>query len=99
MKITVWLKEGELHARRLAAEMTGEDRACLLAEADHFQAALAAVEERDSLRKDTERYYKLRNGQNWPAAFSRHDAPEPLRGAELDAATDAATAAASTPPR
>ena len=39
-------------------------------------------------RKDAERYRKLRDGQNWPAAFARHDAPEPLRGVDLDAAID-----------
>lgn len=52
MKLTMWLKERELNARRLAAERHGEDRAGWLAEADHFQAALAAVEERDGLRRE-----------------------------------------------
>ena len=56
MKITVWLKERELNARRFASGKTGEDRAGWLEDADHFQAALAAVEERDSLRKDAERW-------------------------------------------
>lgn len=52
MKLTMWLKERELNARRLAAERTGEDRAGWLEDADHFQAALAAVEERDGLRRE-----------------------------------------------
>ena len=50
MKLTMWLKERELNARRLAAGRTGADRAGWLEDADHFQAALAAVEERDRLR-------------------------------------------------
>jgi len=40
--------------------------------------------------KDAERYRWLRDGTNWPAAFARHDAPEPLIGVDLDAAIDAA---------
>jgi hypothetical protein len=52
MKLTMWLKERELNARRLAAERTGDDRAGLLQDADHFQAVLAAVEERDNLRSE-----------------------------------------------
>ncbi len=47
-------------------------------------------EEVKALRKDAERYRKLRDGSGWPAVFSRHDAPEPLRGADLDAAVGAA---------
>ena len=50
MKLTMWLKERELNARRLAAGRTGADRAGWLEDAEHFQAALAAVEERDRLR-------------------------------------------------
>lgn len=46
--------------------------------------------ERDQLRAEVERYRHLRNGQSWPAVFATHDAPEPLRGGELDAAIDAA---------
>ena len=45
--------------------------------------------ERDHLRAEVERYRHLRNGQSWPAVFATHDAPEPLRGGELDAAIDA----------
>ena len=55
MKLTMWLKERELNARRLAAGRTGADRAGWLEDADHFQAALAAVEERDKLRAALDR--------------------------------------------
>lgn len=48
------------------------------------------VQESIALRKDAERYRKLRDGQNWPAAFARHDSPEPLRGVDLDTACDGA---------
>ena len=50
MKLTMWLKERELNARRLAAGKTGEERAGWIEDADLFQAALAAAEERDRLR-------------------------------------------------
>ena len=36
--------------------------------------------------QDAKRYRLLRDGQNWPAVFARHDAPEPLRGVDLDKA-------------
>lgn len=55
------------------------------------QAQLAA------LRKEAERYRWLRDGHNWPAAFSRCDAPEPLRGVHLDAEIDAAMASPASP--
>ena len=44
--------------------------------------------ERDQLRAEVERYRHLRNGQSWPAVFASHDAPEPLRGDDLDTALD-----------
>jgi hypothetical protein len=50
MKLTMWLKERELNSRRLAAEKGVKDREGWLHDADHLQAALAAVEERDRLR-------------------------------------------------
>ena len=40
--------------------------------------------------REAKRYRLLRDGQNWPAVFARHDAPEPLLGVDLDRATDAA---------
>ena len=46
MKLTMWLKERELNARRLAAGRTGADRAGWLEDADHFQAALTAADQR-----------------------------------------------------
>ncbi len=46
----------------------------------------------ERMRTDAERYRKLRDGQNWPAVFASHDAPEPLRGVDLDAACDGAVA-------
>jgi len=36
--------------------------------------------------EDADRYRRLRDGQNWPAVFANAENPEPLRGAELDAA-------------
>lgn len=44
MILTIWLKERELNARRLAAERSGDDRAGWLEDAEHFRAALEAVE-------------------------------------------------------
>lgn len=59
---------------------------------DLVDMALADVRsltaERDQLRAEVERYHHLRNSQSWPAVFASHDAPEPLRGDELDAALD-----------
>lgn len=40
------------------------------------------------MAKDAERYRLLRDGTDWPAVFASHDAPEPLRGADLDAAME-----------
>ncbi len=36
--------------------------------------------------RDAERYRLIRDGSGWPAVFAAHDAPEPLRGDDLDAA-------------
>ena len=58
---------------------------------DYDAETLQRVEtERDQLRAEVERYHHLRNGQGWPAVFASHDAPEPIRGDELDTAIDAA---------
>lgn len=46
------------------------------------------AEELGQLRTEVERYRHLRNGQSWPAVFASHDAPEPLRGDELDTDID-----------
>ena len=40
--------------------------------------------------KDVERYWWIRDMDHWPAVFAGSNAPEPLRGAELDAAIDKA---------
>lgn len=40
------------------------------------------------MAKDAERYRLLRDGSGWPAVFASHDAPEPLRGADLDTAME-----------
>lgn len=40
------------------------------------------------MAKDAERYRQLRDGSGWPAVFDNSDDPEPIRGAELDAAVD-----------
>lgn len=37
---------------------------------------------------DAARYHLLRDGSGWPAVFASHDAPEPLRGADLDTAME-----------
>lgn len=50
MKLTQWLKERELNARRLASGKPEDIRAGWIDDADHFQSAVAAVEERDGLR-------------------------------------------------
>jgi predicted RNA-binding Zn-ribbon protein involved in translation (DUF1610 family) len=49
-----------------------------------------AISEASKLRKEAERYRLLRDGDSWPAVFVSCDAPEPIRGAGLDAAIDAA---------
>lgn len=46
--------------------------------------------ERDTLRAEVERYRHLRDGSGWPAVFASHDAPEPLRGDDLETAIDTA---------
>jgi hypothetical protein len=43
-----------------------------------------------ALREDAERYRVLRDGEGWPAVFVSCDAPEPIRGAGLDAAIEQA---------
>ena len=53
-------------------------------------AGVELVKRLEPVFRDADRYRKLRDGQNWPAAFARHDAPEPLRGVDLDAALDGA---------
>lgn len=40
------------------------------------------------MAKDAERYRLMRDGSDWPAVFASHDAPEPLRGADLDTAME-----------
>lgn len=50
MKLTQWLKERELNARRLASGKPKDMRDGWIDDADHFQSAMAAVEERDGLR-------------------------------------------------
>lgn len=49
-------------------------------------ARLELERQLEGARRDAELYRQLRNGSNWPAVFASHDAPEPLRGEELDAA-------------
>lgn len=45
----------------------------------------------DDVARDAARYRLIRDGGGWPAAFAAHDAPEPLRGDDLDAAMIAAS--------
>lgn len=45
--------------------------------------------------KDAERYRWLRDSDHWPAPFASSQEPEPIRGADLDAAIDAAMLAAA----
>lgn len=42
--------------------------------------------ERAELLRDAKNYRTLRDGEGWPAVFNSSDAPEPLRGTDLDAA-------------
>ena len=44
----------------------------------------------DDVVRDAEWYRLIRDGSGWPAVFGAHDAPEPLRGDDLDAAMLAA---------
>ena len=44
----------------------------------------------DDVVRDAERYRFIRDGSGWPAVFAAHNAPEPLRGDDLDSAIDAA---------
>lgn len=93
----------ELCAQRDAARATVRQQAERIAELEKEGASLKEVmsfgawseylackAERDQLRAEVERYHHLRNGQSWPAVFASHDAPEPLRGEDLDAAIDQA---------
>ena len=45
----------------------------------------------DDVARDAEWFRLIRNGSGWPAVFAAHDAPEPLRGDDLDAAMLAAS--------
>lgn len=47
---------------------------------------LALIAERAELKRDAKNYRTLRDGEGWPAVFNSSDAPEPLRGTDLDAA-------------
>lgn len=48
----------------------------------------------DDVVRDAERYRWLRDFDHWPAPFASSQEPEPVRGADLDAAIDAAIAKA-----
>lgn len=50
MELTVWLKERESNARRIAETKTGDDRAGWFEDAEYFQGAREAVRERAVLR-------------------------------------------------
>ena len=45
---------------------------------------------RKVLEKDADRYRWLRDLDHWPAPFASSQSPEPVRGADLDSAIDAA---------
>lgn len=49
---------------------------------------LALLSERAELKRDADKYRKLRDGADWPAVFASSDAPEPLRDDDLDAAME-----------
>ena len=51
----------------------------------------------NALKADAERYRWLRDRDHWPAVFDSHNAPEPVRGPELDYAIDAAHGIKETP--
>ena len=46
----------------------------------------ALLTERAELLRDAKNYRTMRDGEGWPAVFNSSDAPEPLRGTDLDAA-------------
>ena len=48
MELSIWLKEREMNARRIAAGKTGADRAGWLEDAENFRQAAEAVESRPS---------------------------------------------------
>lgn len=50
----------------------------------------------DDVVRDAERYRWLRDHDHWPAPFSSSQAPEPVRGRDLDSNIDAAMLAASS---
>lgn len=61
----------------------------LLAEQGHGGDTLGALDEMAALRKDAERYRKLRRGQHWSVVNGIGDV---LRADQLDAAVDAVPA-------
>lgn len=77
-----------IEAQRLAERLEAKD--CAYHPAPLYVQAAAELRrldaECDALRLRAARYDWLRNGSNWPAVFATAEDPEPLRGAELDAA-------------
>ena len=52
---------------------------------------LASLQDKAVVARDAGWYRLIRDGSGWPAVFAAHDAPEPLRGDDLDAAMLAAS--------
>lgn len=67
----------------IASTMETEDGAYVAAaQPSTIRQLLADLE---SAQQEAQRYRALRDGQGWPAVFASSDAPEPLRGGDLDA--------------
>ena len=50
------------------------------------QQLRAALQDKAGEVRDAGWFRLIRDGSGWPAVFASHDAPEPLRGDDLDAA-------------
>lgn len=70
----------------MAKNTEAQAHASLQREIELTEKVEKMTRELEEARKDAERYRWLRDGSNWPAVFASHDAPEPLRGEDLDAA-------------
>lgn len=76
------LAEIERHAINIADRDSGATPSINAEELAGLITRLRAAE------ADAARYRLLRDGLGWPAVFASHDAPEPLRGADLDTAME-----------
>ena len=63
----------------------GSENYTIQIDANDVRAIITRLRAADA---DAARYRLLRDGLSWPAVFASHDAPEPLRGADLDTAME-----------